>query len=347
MTVKRQHYIWRKYLSKWSDGNDLLLSRVYIYRKRPKGKQNVIENDSLKNVGFEKFYYDISGYNERDIRFCKAFLEHFQKNEKVQYEIDTTVLCDANKQRDYLERNVVCFSEEIENKYRFLDRLEVGDSSFYHDSKRTVLMKKLKRNILLSLYGMDTEFIDVTEALECMHVKDDEVDYKYEFLNFFWTQYFRSPKLRANEENAIVDSFKRFYGDIESTSKAPLSKKGIKLFRAFFLMLVTLKVSYNMAFEHDSRITIIKNRTSIPFVTGDSPIVSIKKDDTYEYWYPISPETGVLLQLDNGNENLIEEIVKEDKIGYFNNLVAENAFNEIYSDQENVFEQLSINAKLT
>ena len=39
-TVKKQHYIWRNYLSKWTQSEDKFKGKIYVFRKEVKGNQN-------------------------------------------------------------------------------------------------------------------------------------------------------------------------------------------------------------------------------------------------------------------------------------------------------------------
>jgi hypothetical protein len=66
-TVKKQHYIWRNYLSKWTQSEDKFKGKIYVFRKEVKGNQNEVEFRELEKVGFEKYYYDISGFTEKDL----------------------------------------------------------------------------------------------------------------------------------------------------------------------------------------------------------------------------------------------------------------------------------------
>lgn len=37
--VKKQHYVWREYLSEWTDTGDNYKGKLFVLRKRPRGKQ--------------------------------------------------------------------------------------------------------------------------------------------------------------------------------------------------------------------------------------------------------------------------------------------------------------------
>ena len=52
-TVKKQHYVWRNYLSKWADSDDKYKGKIFVLRKKPKGNQDKIEFRELDKIGFE------------------------------------------------------------------------------------------------------------------------------------------------------------------------------------------------------------------------------------------------------------------------------------------------------
>ena len=53
-TVKKQHYIWREYLTRWTDSGDRFNGKLFVLRKLIRGKQERIEFCKLQNIGFEK-----------------------------------------------------------------------------------------------------------------------------------------------------------------------------------------------------------------------------------------------------------------------------------------------------
>ncbi len=65
-TVKKQHYIWRNYLTKWTETGDRFNGKLFVLRKEIKGNQKKIEFRELEKIGFEKYYYDITGFNNID-----------------------------------------------------------------------------------------------------------------------------------------------------------------------------------------------------------------------------------------------------------------------------------------
>lgn len=130
--VKNQHYVWRKYLTAWSDASvEAGKRRIYVLRKQPRGTQPTIESALLVNVASEKFFYDISGHKPIDQAVMKQFLDYIQRRDSVKLEMDFQVLSEACSTRDYLENYVISPNENIDNEHCFLERLQNGDLSFY------------------------------------------------------------------------------------------------------------------------------------------------------------------------------------------------------------------------
>lgn len=86
-TVKKQHYVWRNYLSKWADSDDKYKGKLFVLRKKPKGNQDKIEFRELDKIGFEKYYYDITGFKSKDVQILNKLIAHMQRNELAKFGI--------------------------------------------------------------------------------------------------------------------------------------------------------------------------------------------------------------------------------------------------------------------
>ena len=132
-TTKKQHYIWRKYLIPWTD-NNVETGKIFVYRKNPRGTQQAIEQRELMKIGFENYYYDISGFTDKDFSVYRQYVEYVQRNQNIKLDIDLRNLELAKVQKDFIEKEVICPSENIDNDCGFLDKLKANDYSFYQDS---------------------------------------------------------------------------------------------------------------------------------------------------------------------------------------------------------------------
>lgn len=151
-TVKKQHYVWRNYLSKWADSDDKYKGKLFVLRKKPKGNQDKIEFRELDKIGFEKYYYDITGFKSKDVQILNKLIAHMQRNELAKFGITEESLKEAYTQRDFIEKKVMCTFENIENEFHFYEKLLEGDLSFYQDSKNQNVLDTLMENILISMF---------------------------------------------------------------------------------------------------------------------------------------------------------------------------------------------------
>ena len=75
--TKKQHYVWRGYLKRWAVDEDWF-GRIYTYRLHPQDNQKYIEFAKLDEVGFGKYYYDITGFSKKDVMVLARLIESLQ-----------------------------------------------------------------------------------------------------------------------------------------------------------------------------------------------------------------------------------------------------------------------------
>ncbi|CBK75298.1 hypothetical protein CIY_27230 [Butyrivibrio fibrisolvens 16/4] len=66
MATKRQHYIWRGYLKRWT-GDGTVTGRIWVRRLKTYGNQGIEAYTSIMKIGYENYFYDMSGFGERDV----------------------------------------------------------------------------------------------------------------------------------------------------------------------------------------------------------------------------------------------------------------------------------------
>ncbi|MBU2753642.1 DUF4238 domain-containing protein [Acidithiobacillus sp. CV18-3] len=140
-----------------------------------------------------------------------------------------------------------------------------------------------------------------------------------DFLNYLNHQYFRTDNLRkkiiALPDMVPGHSFERtalIFNHIYATSAAA--------------SLYLDRERYKIAF--------LKNSTGAPLLTGDQPVINLLDPagtDEVELYYPISPETAILLTCDNGKtDNTITEL-SDVEVESFNFLIFNRAADQVYS----------------
>lgn len=345
-TVKKQHYVWRKYIAEWADIKDTDKGNVFVLRKTPQGKQPKIGISNLKDIAFEKYFYDVSKYSQDDINIFIKLLSII--NEKtilkdLNISISNAFINDEARSRDYIEKNIICESEDLDSKWKFRDKLMSLDISFYKDSVAQETINKLKNSLILSLLGFDIQTqISLEDIKKIIFELPNENDLKYDFNRFFWMQHFRSKIVHVDIEKCI-DEVKK---DIPNFSN---------LDRDFFTNMLCVYSSFivalNITQNFESYLIVIENNTKIPFVTSDSPIISINDthhNGTSTFYYPLSPKIAIelLVETSRFNATHINEIqtVNDNKtIEQYNQAMIDGCYNEIYSNDEDFLKELEQN----
>lgn len=336
-TVKKQHYIWRNYLSDWTDTGDRFKGKIYVMRKELKGNQKKIEFRELEKIGFENYYYDITNFKQTDIDILSQLIDYIQKNEVIKVGIAFEALNNASIQRDYIEKNIMCNYENIETENNFFEKIKNYDLSFYQDSNNQIILDKLKKNVLDSImYNEETTVEEILKLVKDFSV-DNAKDTKYDFNCFFWMQYLRTPRVH-NDVKKNIEELKHSYKVIKDLDEKFLSN--------MLMIFMSNRLAMNITKNFSSSILLFKNNTDVPFITGDTPIINLSRDENSEiniFHYPLSPKIAIQLiivpknsSMATVNKNMIMELDKEFAclINSLNKRIAENCVNEIYSNSE-------------
>ena len=180
-TIKKQHYVWRKYLASWTNNGSLDTGKIFVYRKKTRGTQQTIEQRELMKIGFENYFYDISGFTERDLSIYEQFLAYIQKDQLIQFGVNMEAMELANVQKDFIEKEIMCSAEDIDNSYHFLDLLKSKNPSFYQDSTAQVLINTLRDEIVNRILFQEQVLSDeelIQKMAECMEDDMDGLDLK-------------------------------------------------------------------------------------------------------------------------------------------------------------------------
>mgnify|MGYP000911364696 CR=1 FL=1 len=337
--VKKQHYIWRKYLRPWTDNQESTEGSLYVWRKQTRGTQASTEYRKVTTIGFENYYYDMTNFSDKDKTTLQAFLAYMQKDFPIRLEIRPEVFEKAVSQKDFMEKEVMCLHEDIENEGKFLKHLINKDYSFYEDSSIQKFMFQLKKEIWRRIFYQCKSIPDnelIRRGTETLKNFDGE-NPKFDFNKFFYMQYFRTPKRRQELKNSF-EEFKRVknHKDLDT-----------RFFINMLSLYVSARVSLTVTQRFHTAIWLFDNQTETPFITGDSPIMNLFKVEedskTSIMYYPVSPKVAIMLAttsteirnttcvLDNSQEELVKEL---------NQRLALYCLNEIYSDNKPYLESL-------
>lgn len=348
--TKSQHYVWRKYLAAWTDNKNKESGRIHVLRKELRGTQERIEERKLTQVGCENYYYDISGFDSKSVEVLKQLISYMQRNNTIKLLINPSILSDANAQKDFIEKFVMCEVEQIELNNDFFDKICKKDLSFYEDSGQQRILDQMKKDIFRSILEQ-TEISQekLLETVQNFFDQDWETpDSKYDFHEFFCMQYFRTPTVR----NAMYDSIrsiKKQHSELEFIDE----NFYITMLSIYYSTLMAL----NLTQKFDTFMWVYENKTNVPFITGDCPIVVLSnKNDSKEatiFHYPISPQFAAEIIVCNKNSRFsqfkknIALTIGPALVAIINNVniqLAKNCHNEIYSNDKELLS--AIHAKL-
>lgn len=347
-TVKKQHYIWREYLTRWTDSCDRFNGKLFVLRKLIRGKQERIEFCKLQNIGFEKYYYDVTGFQEKDKIILEQFLAHMQEKELVKIGIEPKIFSEAAEQRDFIEKRIMCPYENIDNKWNFLDKLSNGDFSFYRESKRQIVLDKLQKCMVDSILFQENQLSNeeiINMVSEFFQEDSEEDDLKYEFHRFFCMQYFRSPRIR-NDTVANIEELKKEREELKDLD----TNFYVNMVATYFAERMALNITQNFS----TSILLFENKTDVPFVTGDTPIINLtgtEMDKMTIFHYPISPRIAIQLivthklsEMAEVNHNIHIPLNQEfvSIVKNCNQKLADNCVNEIYSNDDNCLKKIRI-----
>ncbi|MCL2050091.1 MAG: DUF4238 domain-containing protein [Defluviitaleaceae bacterium] len=158
-----------------------------------------------------------------------------------------------------------------------------------------------------------------------------EEDSWHDFCFFLAMQYFRTKKIRERIKCAIIDTSNTFqtsgrFGYVEH------------IFSCIF--------ATNMGFSlSQMNIMLLENKTSIPFITADQPVINIRADylngiqaDEIELYYPVSPQIAVII-FENDNRTFVTSLASICDVKKLNDLIFNVSREQIYSNTKESLEK--------
>lgn len=345
--TKSQHYVWRKYLASWTDNKDVTKGKIQVFRKVTRGTQEPYEERELTKIGCENYYYDITGFDSKTVDVFRQLLSYIQRDNLVKIYINAAILPDANTQKDFIEKFVMCEVEDIESYHDFFAKIINKDLTFYEDSGQQKILDNMRKALIKSILeqtAITQEELSQT-VTNFINQDWDSPDLKYSFHEFFCMQYYRTPTVR-NELFDGIRTVKKHHPELEFIDED------------FYVTMLSIYYSMQMALDltqnYDTSMWVYENKTNIPFITGDCPIVLLNNEDSSNemliYHYPISPQYAAEIIVCNKNgrfsqfkKNAVFEI-DSNLVSIINNInykLAKNCYNEIYSNDRDVLHSLS------
>lgn len=333
---KRQHYIFKKYLESWNN------SKGQIFCSR---LQTKIFETSCCNVASEQYFYKINPLNKNERTLLTNLINtSFYGNtflddnieEIIDYLIKPSIIIEhLNKLKEQLNDQIPEKSIIIEEKFK--DVFDVGLTARINWLEDWHCQIELSGLYYIS--NIKNKEIDFYSAdLLCPQSLPELVnDDNFNFLHFVCVQAFRTKKQRVLFRKAIDDA----------TCQLPIGMEEMNVdnIHNIFQYFQSLKLAIDLR-RANVNITLVENKTKLPFITSDQPVVikeglTASVDNTNvlpQLYYPISPDLAVLINHDNLplKMTLDEEI----NVDTWNKLMFECSHEMVFSNSEKVLEDL-------
>ena len=176
------------------------------------------------------------------------------------------------------------------------------------------------------------------KLLDCSSIKDVEElaeEDEYEFLLFMMVQYTRT--------KAMKDRF------VASLSERKHLQSLAEKSWPFYNIVLALQIVESMVMKKDYRFVFINNKGSIPFITGDQPIINARgniKDEQgfakeLEFYYPLTPLSALVIDFTPGDK-FSEIDVSDDYVKDKNELIKNEAELHLFANDEAVLKGLFV-----
>lgn len=291
--TRRQHYVWRHYLSSWAQEN-----KIWCLR------ENKIFNPNLMGIAQERDFYRFNGLNDDEIKLIRNL-----------------VIEPTNKSYQMMNQGWINTFKNMSDKLLFLQK------NFSNEQEKKSLIDLIKNNIEEKLhYRIENISIKYLDSILKEDLKFFEEDSKRaHFCNYIAHQYFRTNKMKSRFLSKIegydVDVNKINLDTVWNISKLILSSNlGFNLFiRGNNFRMNLLKNKTRVELITCDQPVINAFATYLP----DSEF-----PEKMELYYPVSPNLAIMI---SDSDEIPEKDLSEIEVNTYNMKMAESAHSQIYS----------------
>ncbi|PEC07527.1 hypothetical protein COM38_26880 [Bacillus toyonensis] len=316
MEKKRgQHYVWRYYLTAWTDKLEQLvcLRNGNLFSINP------------KKIAKERDFYRLRNLSKREIAIVlQLFIDGHGTKEGQRMD------------KQWLSACVSPFwnKEELVRKGEWDDKKE---------EEFDVLINNFAENYHSKIEDHALPYLD--------HLKNSNIDFlnseedKLRFMYFVCLQYMRTNMLKNNIQEAVKAAQK------QNKFQEPIDHNLIDNIWSVLYVIFARRFAFSISFSNSHRFLILKNKSTIPFITGDQPVINTRSDYSdytetkkLELYYPITPSLALLIMPSrNGNkyQSILE--VQEDEVKLYNDLIFKASFELLFSNDVSVLQSFKNN----
>ena len=296
--TKRQHYVWRNYLKPWKLSEND--AGIWTLLKE-RSKVAII---SLMDVGQGSYFYKVNKLQPYTIQLMDTMVSQSPFSIKPFLQDMLTL---------YKTYNSIL--EEVARRKTSLDDPDIAHA-----------IKEIEINTYEHIEGkielMGSDFLKCSSVQDFKRLMDnDKIE---DSILFMCVQYGRTKKMRINQESAFKDD-----------------EKSLSLIRdafPFSSLYFALGMCRDLILSNNWRLIAVKNNTSIPFITGDQPIVNVAYNEEtatgFELYYPTSPNTAIVLTTKDALDQFGEIMYNEDEVKAKNQIMYNNSLHHVFANNK-------------
>ena len=312
---KNHHYVFQAYLKRWTNANE----KLWCLR------DNKVFDVKTNNIAFEKDFYRVNSLNNKEIEFIKLFFSKasvsFKKEMNHFLRLYTTI-----------DRNENFF--ELINKLYAIDIPEVSEAVDEVNEMIDIARNNIMEEVYCDFEGEACNWLKklCEEDIDFLYTSSNEE--KEKFITFVCSQYFRTKRMKDHTMHVLKEAEKYFVNN-------DFPRGSIKAENLYQPMLWLLSAQCSDAILN-SQIILLVNKTDVPFITSDQPVINLKADykdlsqqpDELIFYYPISPRVAVKISDNLGVKKI--ELTNENDIHEYNDLIYSAAYKMIFSNDKAV-----------
>lgn len=303
---RQQHYVWRYYLTSWTDG----LGQLVCLRN---GKLFLA---NPKNIAKERDFYRLRKLSQKEILIIvKGFIKGM--GTELSQIKDLLWLNDCIspfRQKEELERK-----GEWDNEKEKAFDVEINNfAEDFHSDKEDKALPYLNH-----LKNSNIDFLNSEED-------------KFQFMFFICLQYMRTNMLKNNIQKSAKTG----------QNQKPIDPTLIDNIWSVLYVIFARRCAEGICSRKSYRFLILKNNNTIPFITGDQPVINTRTDysvyteaEELELYYPLTPSLALLITTSrdgNKDQSILE--VQEDEVKVYNDLIFKASHELIFANDESILQ---------
>ena len=298
---KKQHYVWRKYLRKWSEKDSihcLMGERVF--------------KTGLMNIGQERYFYKLKELTSSEIEFLKIFIN----------QSDRPLLRELN-------HGWIDFFNQVHELRKKLDDHQISSPDI--DKYFDVLICNFEEDYHCSIESEGSKFLECLYRNDLSFYSDDEK--LISFLNYICVQYFRTQRMASNFSRNL-NGFNGF--NLEAMwsvlRHVSATNVGLSLYEErsqFFLVIL----------ENDTTTPFITGDQPV-INTHAIGLQDEEVPEELEFYYPLTPQSALLLTKNERYKGRSIQKISPEDVLFFNKGMYDQSERQIYASCPKLLEAL-------